>query len=562
MRLIDRFTRDRASKFVWGLLTLAAILTLAFAVLTADHATQDVEQASEERAVGYVDRVLDPRLNNSDLAVPLSGQTRDRVRSAVTRSILADERVHRVRIWSTGGALLFSTDRTDKIGSSAALNDDLLADAWRRAPVTASDVSDTGGAGDRERSLLRTYVALGSTSVAEIDQTDAGTVAPVRAEWFRFQLVALVAALVLLFMTALSIRESWARINVGIPFAQSSIPDGYSLIDDERLHAVKEVYRLAALRVEGLKAKLAESEEAKRRLEGDFQRLLSTGATATPPSFPRLVRAAPPPEEPTPPPAPIPIEREVVQVPESDVVDHPEDDWAAAASGPVLRVAPRGEKPVAAPRRSAPAHAERSRREQLRAERAEAARAKAAAKAVAQAEKAQAEKAQAAEAQAAKEQAAKAHAMRAKAAADAERAEAAKAQAERARASKARTASAAARAKAARTEEAPVPERAQPPSQPVVSVPDAAPNGTKGRRSPVVVDPDIDDARAHEAALETFIRLTESDRQPHDTSQVDQGEVRAALARTAARKKPGGERLRRHDGPPEERQGGPPPGRR
>ena len=59
-----------------------------------------------------------------------------------------------------------------------------------------------------------------------------------------------------------------------------------------------------------------------------------------------------------------------------------------------------------------------------------------------------------------------------------------------------------------------------------------------------------------------FIRLTESDRQPHDTSSVDQGAVRAALARTAARKKPGGERLQPHEGPPGESPGGPPPERR
>jgi hypothetical protein len=66
----------------------------------------------------------------------------------------------------------------------------------------------------------------------------------------------------------------------------------------------------------------------------------------------------------------------------------------------------------------------------------------------------------------------------------------------------------------------------------------------------------MDDAKAHAAALETFIRLTESDRQHQDTSTVDQGEIRAALARTAARKKPGGDRLQPHDGPNEESLGG------
>jgi len=71
--------------------------------------------------------------------------------------------------------------------------------------------------------------------------------------------------------------------------------------------------------------------------------------------------------------------------------------------------------------------------------------------------------------------------------------------------------------------------------------------------------PQVDEATAHAAALETFIRLTESDRRPHDTTTVDQGAVRAALARTAARKKPGGERLQLPESH-EETPGGPPNG--
>jgi hypothetical protein len=73
-----------------------------------------------------------------------------------------------------------------------------------------------------------------------------------------------------------------------------------------------------------------------------------------------------------------------------------------------------------------------------------------------------------------------------------------------------------------------------------------------------VPEPEIDDSAAHAAALETFIRLTESDRQHQETGEVDQGAVRAALARTAARKKPGGTRLQAHEEPAQEVQGGGP----
>ena len=83
------------------------------------------------------------------------------------------------------------------------------------------------------------------------------------------------------------------------------------------------------------------------------------------------------------------------------------------------------------------------------------------------------------------------------------------------------------------------------------------PDSVPAVSAPAPSTPEIDDARAHEAALETFIRLTESDRQHAETAEVDQGAVRAALARTAARKKPGGHRLQPHDRPGET-QGGPP----
>jgi hypothetical protein len=82
--------------------------------------------------------------------------------------------------------------------------------------------------------------------------------------------------------------------------------------------------------------------------------------------------------------------------------------------------------------------------------------------------------------------------------------------------------------------------------------------GAKSRAS-TSAETDIDDAQAHADALDTFIRLTESDRQAHEGEEVDQGAVRAALARTAARKKPGGDKLRPHDEPQHERQGEPPP---
>ena len=134
---------------------------------------------------------------------------------------------------------------------------------------------------------------LRDDAVAEIDQTDDGTIAPVRSEWLRYQILAGALVLLFLIMSALSLRDPIQPINVGVAPA-ASIPAGFSLIDDDRLHAVREVYRLSAERVKRLQEKLSESEEARRRLEGDIQRaLVLAESSVTRPAAPAPPAASP-----------------------------------------------------------------------------------------------------------------------------------------------------------------------------------------------------------------------------------------------------------------------------
>ena len=481
---VDRFTRDGASKFVWAGLALAALIGLALAVTTGGRAVDDERAASQGRAVRYVDQVLAPRLQSDDLVITgLEGPVR--------RSILSDPRVSRVRIWSTDGKLLFSTDESDRPGSNAGLNDPVLRETERGGPTTRSDFSDSGGANDPERSLLRTYVPLGTVAVAEIDQTDAGTLGPIRTAWLGYQILAGGLLLLFLVMIGLSLRDPIERINTGVPFAVSSIPAGFSLIDDDRLHAVQEVYRLASERVARLQEKLEQSEEARRRLEGEIQQVLSkTGASALGTAAAAAPPTAEPPAEPPAmaPPAPEPT---VVQVPESDVVVTSPlgGAWSAAPAGPLARAA-RDQKTVPVTSRKKRPDAAKPKRSPKKASEKPAP---------------------------------------VKPAAPPPEAETPRPTPEPER-----------RAKPAASEPAPAPVAARAPT-PAPSSP-ARQGG---------------DAAAHAAALETFIRLTESDRQHHDTTTVDQGAVRAALARTAARKKPGGERLQLPENH-EESPGGPP----
>jgi hypothetical protein len=564
-RVIERFTRDQASKFVWAATALAAALGLAYAIVGGGRAVEVERTSSHARAVRYVQEVLDPRLDTRDLASPLTGTSSESLGSAVRRSILADERVSRVRIWSTDGTLLFSTDPSDHRGSDEGLNDPVLLDASREGALTRTDLSDGGGADDPERTLLRTYVPLGTASVAEIDQTDAGTVGPPRTAWFYYQLLAGGVLLSLLVMTAISLRDPIEPINTGVPFAASSVPRGFSLIDDDRLAAVQEVYRLASERVARLEEKLAESEEARRRLESLIQQGLSKiGRSAPSPAVPAA--DASPPQAP---PAPEPT---VVQVPESDVLPTAafDDALASAPAGPLARASraqklpptaslqqkPVGEKPKRVPKRpkakpkqqnSAPTEVSKTRPEP--GPESEAPRGVASLFGGRVATK--------------KSGHSGTHEWQPVCdVLGCEHAEGPEVGGEvatsRAGFKRRRRQAVTAPAKAPAAAP-PIPTKRRPRSK----APGSAPKGEAAPAPQPAAPPrsETDDAKAHAAALETFIRLTESDRQHQDAEPADQGEMRAALARTAARKKPGGDRLQPHERSHEESLGGPPKGK-
>jgi hypothetical protein len=458
MSPIQRFTRDGASRYVWAALALAAIVGLAFATTAGRRALDEERAISKERAVRFAEDELGPRLEDLSLSTAITGRQEEELQTFVGRSILSDERVTRVRVWSSpGGALLFSTDDSFPPGSKASLNQAIIRQASREGPTIREGFSDTGGDEDPERSLFRTYVPVAG-AVAEIDQADETTLSPVRSEWFRYQLLAAALVLLFLIMFALSLRDPIARINAGVPFPETSIPVGYSVIDDDRLHAVHEVYRLASERIARLQEKLSESEEDRRRLEGVIQRALSkasstaSGATSPGPG------SKPSGTEPT-----------VVEVPDSEVVaDAPVDDaWVAAATGALARASREKPLPVTS------------------------------------------------------------------------------------------------RAQRAAADDLPIPPQ-RPAAKPKPKRKDARKASSAARtttaapvRTPPSPDQEIADAKAHAAAIERFIRLSENDRNQEDTTSVDQGAVRAALARTAARKKPQGEQLRPNDDPLEVPEGTP-----
>jgi hypothetical protein len=279
VNLVDRFTRDRVSRVIWGLSLVVAIGLLVLAVFGGRRAADDERAAAEARAAAYATLVVEPALAETALDGPIAGDPLDQLGTVVSGGVLVDTRVIQVRLWHPDGSMLFSTDPADveKVDSNESLNDPQLQSALSGAPVTVSGrprAEDPEGSSD-----LITYVAVSSASdakaVVEVVQDFEATVGAAGSGWLRMQLLAGLLALAFLVLTILSFREPAARIGAGVRFAVEGAPPGYAVIEEERLRAVNDVYELSQERVERLKERLRMSEEARLATEGELQRVLS-----------------------------------------------------------------------------------------------------------------------------------------------------------------------------------------------------------------------------------------------------------------------------------------------
>src|SRR5687767_8112466 len=113
LNLVDRFTRDRISKVVWGLCFLSAIGLLAFAVVGGGRAEEHQRAEAEARASAYATKIVEPSIEDVSLEEPIQNGALEQLNLAVDSGILVDGRVVAVRLWASDGTLLFSTLDSD-----------------------------------------------------------------------------------------------------------------------------------------------------------------------------------------------------------------------------------------------------------------------------------------------------------------------------------------------------------------------------------------------------------------------------------------------------------------
>ena len=218
-------TAVSSTRRVLLLLVVLAGALAALAIVQRDRALEREYDNAQERASLYASTVFRTALAPDDLDGPLEGSRRDALAAEVSGFVLTDPAVARVRVWSPGGALVFSTDGGDDPG--ATRSDPLIADAAdgsleSRLAVELLSPPPTEEGDRRTTALFQTFAPLrvqGSADVVgavEIEQFAATLEERADDPWWLVQVSASAATGALALLALLAIARG-ARRGSGRP---------------------------------------------------------------------------------------------------------------------------------------------------------------------------------------------------------------------------------------------------------------------------------------------------------------------------------------------------------
>jgi hypothetical protein len=383
MGLLDRFTRDELSAKVWWPFALVLIVLLVLTFPGESRAIDHAQRGASDRAIALITGPL--VADAGDISGPVSTDRAQRLRDALAPQLANDPRIEAVRLWSSGGALLFSTNTNERVGSNAAMNNAILATASEASGRRINETSRSNLLGDPSAPHYDTYLALPSDArvVVQVQTSDASLLDGLRALWLRLRIALGVASLLVLGLAVLSMRKPLAAVGAGVPFYEATIPRGHALISLDEETQLRHAGAHAKERVKSMEDRLRELEADKLRLEGELQLALSTkaaglrvipspnvapaGAPAPEPApepvaAPRVVRVEPDAEPPRQPASPAPTPARSTPLPGSrpaaaaarqveEVVVVPE---AAPSPRDVVVVPDRAEEEAPAPQAPTP----------------------------------------------------------------------------------------------------------------------------------------------------------------------------------------------------------------
>ena len=282
MKILDRFTRDRHSRFIWGGATVVFLASALAALWWGGEVLADEERVAQDLAVEYTDTVLFEALDADLLGDEIRGrQYRDLI-IQVQGGIMTDEGVARVRIWAPDGTLLFSTESLEQIGVAKAVNSEPIeaaVDGKVSSVVSEDTVEAKSGLTGSTQRLFQTFAPIrvrertAILGVAEIDRTYASISEAAEQPWRALQIGLGAAALLCALLYLLSLRTPTSTLGtaIGVTPPREEVPA-------EPVPADRNPLRL--------RNELERERQANRRLQAELEATVALG----PP-----IPAAPPP---------------------------------------------------------------------------------------------------------------------------------------------------------------------------------------------------------------------------------------------------------------------------
>jgi hypothetical protein len=254
MKILDRFTRDRQSRFIWGGATAVFLVLVLLALAGGLRTLSSEERAAEDRAVEYTDTVLFDALDADLLADEIRGRNYRDLIIQVQGGIMTDEGVARVRVWAPDGTLLFSTESLEQIGVARAVNSepiDAAVGGEVSSVVSEATVAAKSGLSGTTQRLYQTFAPIrvrertAIVGVAEIDRTYSSIADAAAQPWRSLQIGFGVATLLCAVMLLLSLRRSTSTLGraVGITPLSSDVPSGPVPADRNALRLRNELER-------------------------------------------------------------------------------------------------------------------------------------------------------------------------------------------------------------------------------------------------------------------------------------------------------------------------------
>jgi hypothetical protein len=320
LSLFDRFTRDEISQWIWWPATMLLVV-LFFLTFPGQNRAADAErERATTRAAAYARDVIAPLTGDQTISAPFDPEVAGQLDRSVGSLVLSDPNVEVVRVWASDSTMmLWSNRRRDAVGSAAGLNDPEITTVAADPTSARSFVLDKDLGGLEVPTTFSAYAPFpvgGAIALAQFEVPEATLLADVRTTWLGYRITAGVAVLLLFGLAVGSLRDPVARIGAGVPFSPTSVPRDMDVIELDRRIELERAGQHARERVATMEARLQESEEARRRLEGDLQRTMTELATRSPSVRSAIPRA----QGPRPAPAPLTVvaEREAEAEPKAE----------------------------------------------------------------------------------------------------------------------------------------------------------------------------------------------------------------------------------------------------